>query len=181
MTPISFNPRLLLRGVFMLLGLGVILWPWLGRQQPTESTSFQSRPVSLEPAEPSTATLPIGNIEVGQRVLAHNPEISDAERENWSEPDWSDCFKLTLAMPLGVANADGDPAVLDIQMIRPESWVRDRLEYLVEEKPTQIRPVAYRAKELDGVEAAEPSSLPPLRPLYLDLLSAWGEADSRSR
>lgn len=63
-------------------------------------------------------TRPIQDIRVGQRVLAHNPEVSDLERAGWAvEPDWSAWVFLKLQMP-----KPGE-GVLHIDLIRPRKWL----------------------------------------------------------
>lgn len=66
-------------------------------------------------------TRPIEEIRVGQRVVARNPEITDAERDTWpAEPDWSTCQLVRLEMP----REDG--AVLHIDLLRPREWLKER-------------------------------------------------------
>ena len=71
--------------------------------------------------------LAIEKLRVGDRVLAYNPEIGDAERASWSEPEWQDWLKLTLLMP------KPDGTELRIEMLRSEDWVRSQLGFVVEE------------------------------------------------
>lgn len=92
-------------------------------------------PVSLSPQAQPTQTRNIENIRVGDRVLAHNPQISDEERAQWQEPDWQDWWHLSLEMPVPARSdpADAEPKVVYIELLRPTHWVQDQLGYIVQQ------------------------------------------------
>ena len=79
-------------------------------------------------ASRATATRNIEDLRVGDRVMAHNPEVSDEERATWTEPDWNSWLKLTLKMP------KEDGSVLSIQILRPEDWLLQQVGYVVDQK-----------------------------------------------
>jgi hypothetical protein len=82
--------------------------------------------------EPAIETQPIETIRVGQRVLAHNPEVDRSERLAWGpEPDFSQWLHLTLEMP------KEDGSTLTIQILRPDEWVDTQLSYVVDEPQAQ--------------------------------------------
>ena len=86
---------------------------------------------------------PIEEIRVGDRVLAHNPQVSEAERSSWKQPDWQTWVKLTLLMP------KPDGSELKIEMLRSEEWVLNQLGYVVEKTQNtnsaskRVNPVAH--------------------------------------
>ncbi|MEX1027927.1 MAG: Hint domain-containing protein, partial [Candidatus Paceibacterota bacterium] len=112
-----------------------------------------------------------------------NPEIRESERANWTEPEWANCLHLRLEMPLEPETDSEDPAILHIELLRPESWVRDRLAVVADAGQTDT-PVSDtpRAAALDGGD--EPTSagttgeaiasvpLSPLRPIFRDIALA---------
>jgi hypothetical protein len=63
------------------------------------------------------ATKNIEDLRVGDRVIADNPEISDAQQQE-SDPDPASLLRLTLRM----AQADG--GTLDFELLRPRKWVK---------------------------------------------------------
>ncbi len=69
---------------------------------------------------------------MGDRVLAHNPEVSQSERDTFVEPDWTTWLQLSLAMP----KADG--SLLEIELLRPESWVREQMGLVVEPAEPEV-------------------------------------------
>ena len=100
---------------------------------------------------------PIETLRVGDRVIARNPEVSDAERASWVEPQWDEWLHLSLRLPLDHDEVTGEPEVLDIEIVRPESWFLDEVEILSE--PREVNePVT------DGYVPAVPMA--PLRNAY---------------
>ena len=59
-------------------------------------------------AKALTSTRNIQDIRVGDRVIAHNPNVSEEERQAFAEPDWSPWLKLTLELP-GQSGYPGTP------------------------------------------------------------------------
>ncbi|MEZ6128795.1 MAG: hypothetical protein R3C59_08945 [Planctomycetaceae bacterium] len=111
------------------------------------------------PAVGKVITTPIQEIRVGQRILAHNPEVSRSERRSWGpEPDFSRWLHLTLEMP------KPDGSTLTIQMLRPEEWLEAQMSYVIRDRdiPADGRDIPAD----DGVagvktsDAVTPESLP---------------------
>lgn len=93
-----------------------------------------NKPARIQPASTASdadtdrpyTTRNIEDLRMGDRVLAHNPEVSAAERARWHEPDWSVWWKLSLVMP------KPDGSELKIEMLRPESWVIQQLGFVID-------------------------------------------------
>lgn len=67
-------------------------------------------------------------------MLAHSPEVNDAERESWGEePDFGQWLHLKLEMPKEYG------AILHIEIVRPEEWVETQLGYVVTEAEESSR------------------------------------------
>ena len=91
--------------------------------------SLHSDPDSPKPTGiVGVGTRPIEQIKVGDRVMARNPEVSDAERASWTEPDWNQWLHLSLVMP------KEDGSELKIELLRPESWLLDQVSYVIDER-----------------------------------------------
>ncbi|MDM4015942.1 polymorphic toxin-type HINT domain-containing protein [Roseiconus lacunae] len=145
----------------------------------TRSTATSQRLVGLASAKSlasqrSTGTKPIEMVRVGDRVLARNPQVSDAKRSTWREPDWNDWLHLQLVM------SKRDGSELFIELLRPESWVLERISYVVAEqgdKTSDPPPIVSDGVELEGARPARHSPethassdpLSPLRPFYRDV------------
>ncbi|MEZ6128789.1 MAG: sulfatase [Planctomycetaceae bacterium] len=103
------------------------------------------------PAVREVITTPIQEIRVGQRVLAHNPEVSRSERRSWGpEPDFSRWLHLTLEMP------KPDGSTLTINMLRPEEWLEAQMSYVIRDRdiPADGRDMATDNQDVtadDGV------------------------------
>ncbi|MCA9137288.1 MAG: hypothetical protein KDB00_11030 [Planctomycetales bacterium] len=110
------------------------------------------------------ATKPIEQIKVGERVLAHNPEVSDEERASWTEPDWSDWLQLSLVMP------KEDGSELKIELLRSEDWVRSQINFIVDEQDDASTEIATpKVPTIDIGQANLSVPLSPLRPMFRDL------------
>ena len=110
---------------------------------------------------------------VGDRVLAHNPEVSPSKRAAWQEPNWGDWLHLTLAMPLPVPEGTelSEPPILNIELLRPESWFRDQVQFLVDDPdPSTVAACEAEASaaEADPI-ALDLVPLSPLGSIYRDL------------
>ena len=90
------------------------------------STSLGRRPERTRPF----ATRHIEDIRVGERVMAHNPEVSDSERAAWQEPDFSQWLKLALEMP------KPDGSTLKIELLRSDKWFIEQVRF-TSAKPSQ--------------------------------------------
>ncbi len=148
-----------------------------------DQREFDSRSARVSPEAGRTTARPIEAISVGDRVLAHNPEVSATERIDRPVPDWRDWVRLTLELPqvddgsppLGVgptAASGQSPAVVSIELLRPESWVQERLTLQVERRRAAVPAgtLAPRSTaERDRAPAFGSLALAPLRPVYREL------------
>jgi len=106
----------------LLAGIGIAILMVLPASHTSARLSPSSKPLTqsshtFEDSLPQgVATRNIEDLRVGDRVLAHNPRISDDQRLAWLEPDWSKCLCVKLEMD----QATGD--ILHIEMIRPIEW-----------------------------------------------------------
>ena len=123
--------------VVAVLGLLFAFWPVA--DSPSAASHQQGQRVvgadsAIELVSKSTpknlpanvGTMPIEAIEVGQRVLGRDPLIDDAERAQWTEPDWQHWLKLSLVM----RKETGDE--LQIEMLRPEAWLMERWQFVAD-------------------------------------------------
>ncbi len=109
----------------LLIG-GGLLWSGLS------GTSSPAQPLQASmmrvPTTPTTKfiTKPIQDLRVGERVLAHNPEVSDSERAEAIEPDPATWRQVSLVMQ----KPDGSD--LRIEMLRPVDWLADQAVALID-------------------------------------------------
>ena len=68
------------------------------------------------------APLPIRDVRVGMRVPAHNPEIDNEERMNWSDVDYSSWRKFTVSV---TKEGGGEVTVV---LLRPASWLVESVQ-----------------------------------------------------
>ena len=110
-----------------LLAAGVLLYI----AAPNRVSPPQQLPLTVSDARSDSQapiTRPIETIRVGERVLAHNPEVAAAERAAFAnEPAWNTWLQLSLLMP------KPDGSELRIEMLRSEDWVRSQLRYVVDD------------------------------------------------
>ena len=161
-----------------LAGVGAMLGPFGGsRKTPTQaashSTGVVDSPASAAASRTGVPTEAIESIRVGQRVLGRNPEVSDDERDAWQEPDWAQWLHVTLVMPMQSV----EHGLLHIELLRPESWIRERLEYVVEDPGESEEALP---SVLSGAEA-DAESFAKIRPLAQDLLFASALAELRGQ
>ncbi|MEO1527673.1 MAG: polymorphic toxin-type HINT domain-containing protein [Planctomycetota bacterium] len=146
---------------------------------PVQGVSAKSHPKFA--GDSRVGTRPIESLQVGDRVLAHNPEIEDVERSQWQEPDWSDWVRLSLSMP--VPTSTGEDVVLNIEMLRPESWVIENAEYVYEERPTVSFALDSQSATQDDLDVNETylDAVPfsPLRPAFRWFELIGNEFDQR--
>ena len=142
----------------LLVAAGVWLWPSgpssTGQTETSETQSLVSYS-SIEPTDVDRDydTKPIDQIRVGDRVLAHNPEVTDVERASWEEPDWSDWLHLSLVMP------KEDGSELKIELLRPESWVMQQVCYIVEgQEIVSEKPLAARSTTNEPITTSSNTS-----------------------
>jgi len=96
-------------------------------------------------------TKSIQDIRVGDRVLADNPELSDAQRRE-SDPDPADWIHLSLRM------AEADGGTLDIELLRPRQWVQAR-------RAEPGRTIAMDLSEIGAVGGARVLAVGPCPPI----------------
>lgn len=86
----------------------------------SENSSPPDRAVAATPVSTTQlspyVTKSIRDIRIGERVLAHNPEVTNQERRQAIEPD-SSWRHLQLEMK------KADDSVLKIELLRPQEWV----------------------------------------------------------
>ena len=134
--------------VLALVGLALLsgVFSWDQAQHQAKLSESQFTPARLDRARqtereqsgnvPSgVSTRAIETIRVGDRVLAHNPEVAAAERQQWLEPDWSEWRHVSLVMPLPQSkdHTETAPSFLQIEILRPESWIREQIGFVVDE------------------------------------------------
>ncbi|MEM7558092.1 MAG: RES domain-containing protein [Planctomycetota bacterium] len=139
-----------LPALLVVLGIGFLFWP----NSESGSTANTNTPLNLTAVDNDSAadrdrflksgqkgsgrTRPIESLRVGDRVLAHNPQVSDEERASWKEPDWNQWLHLSLVMP------KPDGSELKIEILRPESWVLEQWSPIIVER--------------DGAETTDPTA-----------------------
>ena len=176
---------------FALAGMVTLLWPSTedpkqsvqGSQDDKTATLVVRRDSNLLTRAGYATTRPIEQLTVGDRVLAHNPEIRDSQRAAWQEPQWADWLHLSLQMPAGEFESDSEPGLLKIEILRPEAWLRERMILIVstqskDQQDNSCKDGVACACDLSTVidddwidhDTSEPLS--PLRPIYRDLIVA---------
>jgi hypothetical protein len=118
----------------LLAGIGLLVLPFGSWGPQSDAIQPAASPVAVSPvglaetsesdaiaAAPPQGAIRTGyrnieDIRVGQRVMAHNPQIALDERAAWDEPDWSAWRTLELEMP------QPGGGTLQIAMIRPREW-----------------------------------------------------------
>lgn len=168
---------LLVACVLIFADFGSARLPAGGADLPESDQQLVSllRPLPMARPNPSVGTRPIQSIRVGERVMAHNPEVSDDERVSWAEPNWSDWLHLSLVMPIGGSSDDG--LELNIELLRPESWVLEQVSYLVDDRDSSVRGKTSTVIAAPGSSSqlvsprfqTEFVPLSPLRPIYREL------------
>ena len=135
----------------------------------TTSPIVASKPTASSPAT-TRRTKPIRDIEVGERVLAENPEFEANRRAGSEEPDWSQWLRLSLAMD----KADGSE--LNIELLRSEDWIASHLLIAVQ----QQAPIGLKDDTSPVIHAAASENVPYsiLRPLYQDFIAQQGLLDA---
>ncbi|MCA9141085.1 MAG: hypothetical protein KDB00_30150 [Planctomycetales bacterium] len=126
-------------------------------------------------------TKPIETLRVGDRVLAENPEISDQQRATWAEPEWQDWLHLSLKMPLTIDGTDAEPAILEIEILRPQQWFIDQVGFVL--KPRGIDGAAAIENLMHGpkiVPEVRTVADSPLRESFRYVSAAGDELGGRS-
>ncbi len=136
-----------------------------GVASPLQATVMSSSRCSSAPA---IQTRLIEQVRVGQRVFAHNPEITGEEREAWEdEPDFASWFYFKLEMP------KPDGSILTVDLLRPEEWVRSQLRPVITESQRNDAPSLTDSVRVDQTyrEVADAdSSRLPLHPLVQEIV-----------
>ena len=83
-----------------------------------------------------SGTRPIETIRVGDRVLARNPEVTNAERAARVEPNWAEWYHVSLELPIASADQvhSAPQPVMRIELLRPEAWLLERIGYSGEQQ-----------------------------------------------
>ncbi|QGJ68592.1 Hypothetical protein PBC10988_2530 [Planctomycetales bacterium 10988] len=103
-----------------LLVAGWSLWQVIlpsGQGMTENSFASQTVPSETESTQPDFIRTPIVDVQVGERVLGRNPEVSEAERAAFIDPDPATWRKLQLQLPKESGH------VLDITLLRPLIWI----------------------------------------------------------
>ncbi len=96
--------RYLNRIIFPVLGVGLVAYGlWLLSGEPrvgtgTPANNAATLGVPAESSAPALVKVPFKDMRVGTRVPAFNPEVSAAERQRFTEPNWYRWMKLKLEM-----------------------------------------------------------------------------------
>lgn len=162
--------RLVFAMAVLVMGLGLSAKLMLGGA--AEVSHRQTVPnLTIEPSlakRTTKQTRPIETLRVGDRVLSHNPEVTDAERSLWETPDWQSWVHLSLEMPLSAE--DHDAGTLNIEILRPESWLIAHAEYLCERTKDAASPLCVipTSEPTRAPDTAEFDKVPlsPLRPAF---------------
>jgi hypothetical protein len=97
---------------------GLLLLKALQPAPTTPSVSAVDPAGTAHPA-PARRSIAIEDVRVGDRVAARNPEIAQAERDQWRPIEPAGWRKLTLRMP----KASGGE--VRIELLRPDDWIAD--------------------------------------------------------
>lgn len=111
-------------------------------------------PQGLSPAQKSPRYRPIEQVQVGQYVVAHNPQMTEEERDAAEAVDPPNWRKITLRM------TKEDGSKLDIVLLRPACWVE--LEEATPGGEIELDLAELGAVGLGEVLAVEPC--PPITP-----------------
>ena len=150
--PLPYLSRIAAYWLYLLLsplGLVIAFWPVDDDVKVTAAPASELRATSSAPvadldADPRGVHLRvIGETEVGDRVVGRDPQIDDAERAHWEEPDWDQWLKVSLVMRKGT----GDE--LKVELLRPEDWLINRLRFVVDE-PASSGPLAPTQPDLEA-------------------------------
>ena len=110
---------------------GWLIFPPIIMTDREAKTSAVPTPRSSERQQSLTTTRAVEQIRVGQRVLAENPEVDDADRISRPDPDWAEWVHLSMQLPLPGAGS----GTVDVELLRPESWLRDHLGLVLSAPP----------------------------------------------
>lgn len=109
-----------------LLLAGGFLWHGLSGDSHSSRPLIAASTPNRVPIVSKYETKLIREIRVGERVLAHNPEVSDSERAEAIEPDPATWRQIELTME----KADGGS--LEITLLRPTDWLQAHAEMVAE-------------------------------------------------
>ncbi|QDT59681.1 hypothetical protein SV7mr_21900 [Stieleria bergensis] len=166
-------PRRLLRLCAALVM--VICAGWLLIESMRSDSSPDLSPSAVTPVDssqqPHSATKAIKDIQVGERVLAENPELHQAQRTAYREPDWNQWLQLSLVM------LKEDGSELNIELLRSEDWVRRQLVPIhapFADKSSSDAPTSQNELH-PKVASQNPGDVPdvplsPLRPVFRELV-----------
>jgi Pretoxin HINT domain len=178
---VSIIKRMSGRTTIVLLSLATAMfaWPYIAsalRPASLENSGSPNSASDISAASSKRKTAPIEGLKVGDRVIAHNPQISAEERAKWTEPHWPQWLHLSLTM------RKSDGTTLNMELLRPESWVREQVGLVVQAISNDRPPVAPEPgpnPETSSVTPLESNDgqLPysPLRPIFRDLAITGGD------
>ncbi|MEL6109746.1 MAG: polymorphic toxin-type HINT domain-containing protein [Planctomycetota bacterium] len=160
----TLKTRRLIAAVVLVIGFGLsarlIFGERVLKDAPLEVTTNDAKtlPVSLgaHPRDIPATTRAIESIRLGDRVFAHNPEIEGEERESWGEPNWAECYQLSLQLPLT------ETATIEIELLRDEAWIRSQVGYVTENSTYQLDDLASTDGESRSLRAALETALDTL-------------------
>ena len=163
-------PRRLLRlcaALVMIISGGWLLIESMRSDQSPDLSPTAVTPVDSS-QQPHSATKAIKGIQVGERVLAENPELHQAQRTAYREPDWSQWLQLSLVM------LKEDGSELNMELLRTEDWVRRHLIPLhspFADKNSSDAPTSQNELH-PKVASQNPGDVPlsPLRPVFRELV-----------
>jgi hypothetical protein len=143
----------------LLAGIAIAIWLLAGGGGPIgpsfelsqSETKTIARIAAAQSRVPTTTIRNIEDVRVGDRVLADNPELSDADR-NVPDPDPETWRKLELAM----RRENGYR--LDITLIRSLDWIEDR-------RAVPGAKVALDIPEMEAYGYATVSTIAPCPPI----------------
>jgi hypothetical protein len=120
--PASFVRRCL-AGAWLVVCLGAAAlwmgWPNDGPSQSANSRAVAQPVAAGRPSTPAYRSIPIRDVQVGQRVPAHNPEMTDDDR------DLAPVFEQLAWKKLTLESVKDDGSLVKMELLRPDEWVRE--------------------------------------------------------
>ena len=105
----------------------------------TESTAVASSVSALETESPQFLTKPIEQLRPGDRVMAHNPEVTNEERASYQEPD-----STWQLLKMEIVGEDGHR--VEVRLLRPRQWVERHGAAVGSNVPIDLKELGVRGK-----------------------------------